>query len=756
MAVRLQMKLGVVPDADRVDDSPDTLVVVEPNVGSVARSKGNLYLLVTGRVPGGRVREATRLAADTIRSEYYYDESAGIRVCLEKAIRLANKRLAHVADRLPSGGQEGSGPIGVGVAVVRANELYVATVGPAEAYLIRGARLSTLPDPHRDRGLPTGELEPDVWRGELAVGDSLVLISPNVMGRLGPDELKDAMVTLHPQSAIDHLHHQFVATDGSGSDGAIALEATEVALTTKQRTLVPVRPPEPLAGAPDRSPIPLADSVTDGVAAARDSARAARTKANNAFEGGIRRLQDLLPRRSPARHRVTPLSARRESQRRAAIALLVFLLLAATLGLGVSLWAPPTNIGRLDSLTAAQRALAAAQDDINRVFGPGVNIMDADPDAATRLLADAYQQLKAAGGAGAGESVLGPLRQQVLAGLDTLYKVKPVGSQILFSFAGAKNPVDLRALVRGPDGAPYVLDKTSKSVLRIDLAAKKATTVLKAGQSGAAEPRLLATGGRDLLILDSKNTLWRWRPADSHGRGTLRSVRVRNSSSWGTDVRAIGTFIRDPQAGLYNLYVVDPSEEQVLTYAPAIDGSGYPALPTRRLPTNQKVDDVTAMYIDSNIFLAQGGAIRRVVPTSDWRMAAPGSRKIDGPGDDVVRPAPRYTLITGTGDPASGTLYLYDPNSARIVAMEEPGPTSEFVQQYRLANGDPGWKDLRGIYYVPGTGGAPPSIVWIDANRVGMSVLQAVPEGPSASPSPSPRTSPSANPSRKPRATPKP
>jgi len=161
------------------------------------------------------------------------------------------------------------------------------------------------------------------------------------------------------------------------------------------------------------------------------------------------------------------------------------------------------------------------------------------------------------------------------------------------------------------------------------------------------------------------------------------------------------------------------------------------------------------MYIDSNIFLAQGGAVRRVVPTSDWRMAAPGSRKIDGPGDDAVRPAPRYTLLTGTGDPASGTLYLYDVNSARIVAMEEPGPTGDFVEQYRLANGDPGWKDLRGIYYVAGTGGAPPSIVWIDANRVGVSVLQAVPEGPSASPSPS-RASPSASPSRKPKATPRP
>ena len=50
MAVRLQMKLGVVAEHDRLPDSPDTLVIVEPNVGSVARSKGLLYLLVTSRI----------------------------------------------------------------------------------------------------------------------------------------------------------------------------------------------------------------------------------------------------------------------------------------------------------------------------------------------------------------------------------------------------------------------------------------------------------------------------------------------------------------------------------------------------------------------------------------------------------------------------------------------------------------------------------------------------------------------------------
>ena len=286
MAARLQLKLGIVAEHDRLDDSPDTLVVVEPSVGSVARSKGNLYLLVTSRISSRHALEATRLAAETIRNEYYYDESAGIRVCLQKAIATANKRLLHQADRLGLKSPDGNGPIGVGVGVVRGNEMYVATVGPAEAYLIRQARLST----HRERGLPSNGLEPEVWRGEVTVGDSLVLISPNIVARLGADELKDAMVTLHPQSAMEHLHHRFRAADGSGSDGAIAFEATEVAPTTRGRTLVPVRPAEPLAGAPDRSPIPLADNVQAAGAAMSAAADAWSSGSTTCSRGGGPRI----------------------------------------------------------------------------------------------------------------------------------------------------------------------------------------------------------------------------------------------------------------------------------------------------------------------------------------------------------------------------------------------------------------------------------------------------------------------------------
>ena len=69
MAVRLHMTLGVVAEHDRLPDSPDTLVVVEPSVGSVARSKGHLYLLVTSRISSRHALEATRLDGPTLDIE---------------------------------------------------------------------------------------------------------------------------------------------------------------------------------------------------------------------------------------------------------------------------------------------------------------------------------------------------------------------------------------------------------------------------------------------------------------------------------------------------------------------------------------------------------------------------------------------------------------------------------------------------------------------------------------------------------------
>jgi hypothetical protein len=758
LAVRLQLKLGAVAEQDRLPDSPDAIVVVEPSVGSVARSKGNLYVLVTSRITGSKARDAARLTAETIRNEYYYDESAGIRGCLIKTITLANKRLGHQRDRYGLGNQaDGSGPIGIGVAVVRGNELYVATVGPTEAYLIRQARLSTLPDPHRDRGLPWPQLEPDVWRGELTFGDSLCLVSANMVARLGTDELKDALVTLHPQSAIEHLHARFVAADGRGSDGAIALEATEVGATTKQRTLVPVRPAEPLAGAPDRSPIPLADPVADGVAAIGAGANRAKDAAGGAMARGIRRVFDFLPRRQTAYRRVRTLSDRREVQRRAAVAVLAFVTVVGGLVAGVWAFGGPRNPAEAArSIDVGQAALADARDALARVSGPGIDLITDNPSTALDLLSKAVKRLDDARAAGVPASTTDPLRATAVAGLDKLFKVVPVATRPLYKFGKSSTPHDLAVLVRGPDGAPYVLDKGTKTVYRIDLGTKKASAVMKSGQrvSGRrlADPRFLTVAGRDLLMLDAKNNLWRWRPANSSGTGTVIWVRLKDSAELGDDVLAIATFVVNEGAGLYKLYVADPSREQVLVYAAAADGGGFPADPTGRLAAARPIAGLTDLFIDGDIFTVEDGKVLRVSPASGWDAT--------DPPDTTLRAAPHYRVIASGTEKGAGVLYAYDDANARIVALDKSKGKKNYIEQYRLAGDDPGWKDLRDLVALPPIDlSQPGTIWWIGADGLNQSILTAVSDAastPSTSPSGSPSRSPSASPSAAAKPTKKP
>ena len=754
MAVRLHMKLGVVAEHDRLDDSPDTLVVVEPSVGSVARSKGHLYLLVTSRISSRHALEATRLAAETIRNEYYYDESAGIRVCIQKAIATANKRLAHQADRLGLRSTDGNGPIGIGVAVVRGSEMYVATVGPAEAYLIRQARLSTLPDPHRERGLPSGAIEPEVWRGEISVGDSLVLVSPNVIAKIGADELKDAMLTLHPQSAMEHLHRRFVDADGSGSDGAIAFEATEVSSTSRAKTLVPVRPAEPLAGAPDRSPIPLADNVQAAGVAVTAAAGSARVAAGGALERAVARLQDLMPHRKPAYRRVTPLASRRETQRRAALAILTLVVVVGALGLGVYAFGGNAPQQAISSVNAGQKALDQAKADLAKVSGAGIDLIADDPSQALRLLTDAAQQLEAAEAAHVSASVVSPLRAQTVAGLDRLYGVVPVASTPLFTFTAAADaaPTDLTAIVRGPDGNPYVLDAATKAVYRIGLKTPAATLVVKNGtknKSGiVATPRFIGVGGQDLLIMDSKNVLWRWRPADDTGKGTLTKVTLFGAASLGDDIMGINTFLRPGTQGLYNLYVVDPSEQQIRAYSPAADGSGFPNKPTEWLATARDVSAMTSTYVDGDLFAADAGSMVRFVggKSEGWDPKAPK--------DTLLRPAPAYSIVAAGAARREGAIFGYDKPNARVIALSKTD--GSYQAQYRLASGETGWADLRGMYIIPGSGDGPSTLVWASKDGVNQAILVAVADTAKAA-SPSPSASPSVAPSSAPaKATPKP
>src|SRR5439155_17986787 len=109
---------------------------------------------------------------------------------------------------------------------------------------------------------------------------------------------------------------------------------------------------------------------------------------------------------------------------------------------------PTGNV--ISSVRAGEQALAAARDDVARVSGPGVDLVANDSRKAEQLLTDAINQLNSAAQSGIAPTTIGPIRTQVTALLDRLYKMTDVVDQSIFSFPSG-SPVDLTAIVQGPD-----------------------------------------------------------------------------------------------------------------------------------------------------------------------------------------------------------------------------------------------------------------------------------------------------------------
>ncbi|MEA2518991.1 MAG: hypothetical protein QOF49_1071, partial [Chloroflexota bacterium] len=243
-------------------------------------------------------------------------------------------------------------------------------------------------------------------------------------------------------------------------------------------------------------------------------------------------------------------------------------------------------------------------------------------------------------------------------------------------------------------------------------------------------PRLLGAFGRDLLIVDNKNVVWRWRPSDTTGKGVMKTVRVAGAAGWGDDVLAIGTFVKLASEGLYSLYVVDPSEENILAYSPASDGSGFPSSPQKRLAVARDMSKVSDLMIDGDIFVVDAGKVVRFVggKSEGWTVAPAGATTFSPDGDTLLRPAPSYERIATGTEKRVGLLYAWDRASGRVVGIDKAKGT--FVEQYRLAGGNPAWNDIRGMYVVPGAdAGAPATLVWATKDVVLSAVLEAAPDG---------------------------
>jgi hypothetical protein len=221
---------------------------------------------------------------------------------------------------------------------------------------------------------------------------------------------------------------------------------------------------------------------------------------------------------------------------------------------------------------------------------------------------------------------------------------------------------------------------------------------------------------------------------------------VAGAPGWGDDIIAIGTFVKLASEGLYSLYVVDPSEQNILLYSPSGDGSGWPSSPQPRLAVARDLSKVSDLLIDGDIFVVDDGEVVRFVggKSEGWSVAPAGATSFSPEGDTLLRSAPQYVRIATGTDKRVGLLYAWDKANDRIVGIDKAKGT--FVEQYRLAGANPAWSDIRGMYVIPAAeAGGAATLVWATKDAVLSALLEAVPDEPTASPRPSGSARPSAS-----------
>jgi hypothetical protein len=304
--------------------------------------------------------------------------------------------------------------------------------------------------------------------------------------------------------------------------------------------------------------------------------------------------------------------------------------------------------------------------------------------------------------------------------------------------------------------------------VRVDPSTGAAATIVQEGDGvgvGLSAPKLLARGALDLLIYDDAGSLWRWRPSDTVGGGTLGQVNVAGEQVWDDNVVDIETFVINTDQGLYRLYVPFPPTNQILKYDPTADGGGFSAPTPYFVSEGEDVASFRQLLVDGDVYGLTSTSLLRYFNgrRSGFELEAP-------PDDGDLRPSHDYQLITATGTRGVGHLFIWDGLHSRVLEFDKTDGT--YVGQYVATDGAPPMSDLTGMYVVdPGSVQLPPTLVYARADGVYQVTLAApenlpsappvtiAPTTPPASASPpgsEPPATPSVEPTERPRRTPRP
>jgi serine/threonine protein phosphatase PrpC len=224
------------------EDSVSTPEGVDP---ALLQEKGWLFVVADGVSGYVGAQEASVTAVHTVMEEYYQDPATDPAVALEKAIAAANASVFQRGKGLPDAGMRTT----LVAAVLRGNELVVASVGDSRAYLLQGKRLRQITTDHKwvveqvQKGLiadaeaaghPFGniltrtigekeQVQVDIQHQALANGEALLLCSDGLYNEVPDSAMERVLLTAPSPAAAAKQLGDLAAQAGGGNDIALVV-----------------------------------------------------------------------------------------------------------------------------------------------------------------------------------------------------------------------------------------------------------------------------------------------------------------------------------------------------------------------------------------------------------------------------------------------------------------------------------------------------------------------------------------------------
>ncbi len=668
-------------------EAPDNVAVVEQP------GRGTLYLVceVAGE-PDGRDALARDLI-ETARREYTASRGS-VALALTQALRAANDSFYNFNAGSP---REARRIAGLTLAVLRENELFIAQGGPGLTCLIRGFTLQRYPEqspwfePEELVGefptpgaVPLGlrhDYVPDVFHTTLVPGDIVLLATRSLAHLLTDEELLDTVARRHPDEIVESLEDIAGSTDLS----AIALQLPSDELAPMPAPSEDEPEPEPVSEVPPRTerarpninvmPALLAAlaGITGGLARMVGSVEWARigmgleivltTVARGLIALVTLAVKVFLPGEPQDSKHLTLKPRTPNLQTAWRLAALIFPLLLILFG--GSAWINYRQEVERKTSAQIQDAVTLARSKIQegRTLAPtNKNDARARFQEAVKL---AQQALDLSPANQAARTAYNDARDE----LDKLDGVSLVYSLFKFATYSDGNASPRRIVAHDKD--IFVLDRGTQRIYHYTLVeAGPAVTptpndgiILKAGDK--AQERtvteiidiLWIDAGR-LVALDRSGLFLQYDP--TRGQWTARAAS--DGAQW-KSVTMAATW-----SG--NLYLLDPTNNQILRYAAGAEGVWSAA--TKYFVSNAPADLSIAvdMAIDGDVWVLRANG-------TVWRFNQGNLVNFNLPTLD--KPLAKPTALV-TADKMNG-LYIADAGNQRIVQLDKA--TNRYARQFR-------------------------------------------------------------------------